>query len=518
MGFLGRRARDDFVSAHNSHPRRSIALMEQQRKQSLDDPSMVISADKNPLTILSSFSSARRASTASTISNSTTTDRRDEDRRAVGTPDYLSPESILGIGQDAGIDWWAVGVICYEFLYGFPPFHAETPAQVFENILSRYFVFDEDIADISDSAKSFIDQLLCMDLKSRLGSAQDAEEIKQHHFFGMINWSTLSAERPKFIPQVEAVDDTSYFDSRGMEERLLYDVIAKEEFEGDSSPNDTPNETPSELGTPTQSPLIRCASNSSLRPASFMGSAASPLSDEPIQRPEFGSFQFKNLPLLQKANEDALKKLRLEGDQGAAARARRVSVSSPVSRRPRNLSFSIPDDYRPRALSNLPISPTNSMPSPIETVADDAQLVSRPHNILVSLNEPIPAFKYQILIADSHAERYEQVRQALLALEHSLDIGISVVENGTDAVTTALGDCKFDLIIVAADLPVVSGTTVCQTIRGTDGLNQQTPVVVIIGDEDLSAIAMSDSIDSTLPSDFTSEQLLQVFTKNGLQL
>lgn len=35
-------------------------------------------------------------------------------QKFVGTPDYLAPESILGIGMDAGVDWWALGVICYE--------------------------------------------------------------------------------------------------------------------------------------------------------------------------------------------------------------------------------------------------------------------------------------------------------------------------------------------------------------------------------------------------------------------
>ncbi|KAH8923899.1 kinase-like protein, partial [Atractiella rhizophila] len=53
-------------------------------------------------------------------------------KHVVGSPDYLPPESILGIGIDEGVDWWALGVILYEFLYGIPPFHAATPAKVFE--------------------------------------------------------------------------------------------------------------------------------------------------------------------------------------------------------------------------------------------------------------------------------------------------------------------------------------------------------------------------------------------------
>ena len=30
------------------------------------------------------------------------------------------------------------GVISYEFLYGIPPFHAETPEEVIENVLSGH--------------------------------------------------------------------------------------------------------------------------------------------------------------------------------------------------------------------------------------------------------------------------------------------------------------------------------------------------------------------------------------------
>ncbi|KVH88375.1 AGC-kinase, C-terminal [Cynara cardunculus var. scolymus] len=45
----------------------------------------------------------------------------------VGTPDYLAPEILLGVGHGATADWWSVGVILFELLVGIPPFNAESP-------------------------------------------------------------------------------------------------------------------------------------------------------------------------------------------------------------------------------------------------------------------------------------------------------------------------------------------------------------------------------------------------------
>lgn len=41
-----------------------------------------------------------------------------EGKRAVGTPDYLAPELLLGTGHGPEVDWWALGAILFEFITG----------------------------------------------------------------------------------------------------------------------------------------------------------------------------------------------------------------------------------------------------------------------------------------------------------------------------------------------------------------------------------------------------------------
>ncbi|KAA8521321.1 hypothetical protein F0562_011994 [Nyssa sinensis] len=42
-----------------------------------------------------------------------------------GTLDYLPPEMVESVEHDASVDIWSLGVLCYEFLYGVPPFEAK---------------------------------------------------------------------------------------------------------------------------------------------------------------------------------------------------------------------------------------------------------------------------------------------------------------------------------------------------------------------------------------------------------
>ncbi|KAK1404135.1 putative serine/threonine protein kinase IREH1 [Heracleum sosnowskyi] len=156
-------------------------------------------------------------------------------RSAVGTPDYLAPEILLGTGHGTSADWWSVGVILFELIVGIPPFNAEHPQIIFDNILNRNIPWPQVPEEMSSEAADLVDRFLTEDPNQRLG-AGGASEVKQHPFFKDINWDTLARQKAAFVPASESPMDTSYFTSRFSWNPSDEHVYAGSEFE-DSSDN-----------------------------------------------------------------------------------------------------------------------------------------------------------------------------------------------------------------------------------------------------------------------------------------
>ncbi|XWS25738.1 hypothetical protein CRYUN_Cryun27aG0093300 [Craigia yunnanensis] len=139
-----------------------------------------------------------------------------EDRNrhsAVGTPDYLAPEILLGTEHGYAADWWSVGIILFELITGIPPFTAEHPEIIFDNILNRKIPWPSVPSEMSYEAQDLINRFLIHDPNQRLG-ANGSTEVKAHAFFNGVNWDSLALQKAAFVPHPDGADDTSYFVSR----------------------------------------------------------------------------------------------------------------------------------------------------------------------------------------------------------------------------------------------------------------------------------------------------------------
>jgi len=136
---------------------------------------------------------------------------------AVGTPDYISPDVLKAMegdkrsGQlyDYDVDWWSLGVVIFESLFGETPFYAESLAETYSKITNHEacFKFPDDM-DVSADAKDLISHLVC----SRSDRFRDIDQFKSHEWFKTIDWVNLRNAEAPYKPVVSGPDDTSNFD------------------------------------------------------------------------------------------------------------------------------------------------------------------------------------------------------------------------------------------------------------------------------------------------------------------
>ncbi|XP_054816365.1 serine/threonine-protein kinase UCNL-like [Prosopis cineraria] len=123
----------------------------------------------------------------------------------VGTEEYVSPEVVRGEGHGFAVDWWALGILTYEMLYGTTPFKGRNRKETFCNVVTKAPEFAGKRTTLTD----LIERLLQKDPTKRLGYARGASEIKEHGFFKGVRWDLLTeVVRPPFIPSRENGDWT----------------------------------------------------------------------------------------------------------------------------------------------------------------------------------------------------------------------------------------------------------------------------------------------------------------------
>ncbi|KAK7923901.1 kinase-like domain-containing protein [Apiospora marii] len=172
---------------------------------------------------------------------------RQSARSVVGTSQYMAPEVIREGEYDARCDWWSLGIILYECIYGHTPFLSEEGGrqETKRNIVNHQNTFafpprpvvSRRCMDLMASLIREKENRLCSkryhtrdaqpipaqpfrscrrqpnrDHAGRSVYSHDAEEIKAHKWFRGIPWDKLHTIQPPFVPEISSLEDTHYFD------------------------------------------------------------------------------------------------------------------------------------------------------------------------------------------------------------------------------------------------------------------------------------------------------------------
>ncbi|EAS03904.3 Serine/Threonine kinase domain protein (macronuclear) [Tetrahymena thermophila SB210] len=132
-----------------------------------------------------------------------------------GTAEYMAPEQIMNEGHNKMADFWQIGVLTYEMLYGTTPFFNEfrpNKDEIFNDIIQGKYTFPQ---YFKDDAKNFIRGLLQKDVKKRLGY-NGFHELKKHAFFADFDWDKLERQEiePQFKPPLRSQVDLQNFNPR----------------------------------------------------------------------------------------------------------------------------------------------------------------------------------------------------------------------------------------------------------------------------------------------------------------
>ena len=123
-----------------------------------------------------------------------------------GTPGYISPEVITNKPQNEASDFFSLGIITYELIFGVRPFIGNNKNEIADNMMKKVINLNEnDIPEnFSGDAGDFINGLLQKKNNYRLGS-RGIDEIKNHEWLEDIDWTVIEYQnidinKMPFIP------------------------------------------------------------------------------------------------------------------------------------------------------------------------------------------------------------------------------------------------------------------------------------------------------------------------------
>ena len=147
-----------------------------------------------------------------------------------GTSDYMAPEIIQGKNYGKCVDIWALGVMLYEMLFGYPPFIDENTNKLYKKIIFNDPKFDNNT--ISKEAIELLTDLLNKEMENRIC----IESVREYDFFNGISFEDLKRKKIK-MPIIPNVNEDEYIDPELLSEKAKdspnnsFTILQKEKFD-----------------------------------------------------------------------------------------------------------------------------------------------------------------------------------------------------------------------------------------------------------------------------------------------
>ena len=138
--------------------------------------------------------------------------KEDNSSETSGTPGYMAPEVLMGQNHSFTVDFFAIGVMGYEFMIGTRPYNGKNRKEIKHMILKKQAKIDEDEVEWSVESVDFINKCLRRKNSKRLGYNDGVKELKNHKWFDGFDWEGLYNKSilAPFVPKKEGNYDKKY--------------------------------------------------------------------------------------------------------------------------------------------------------------------------------------------------------------------------------------------------------------------------------------------------------------------
>ncbi|GJJ70705.1 serine/threonine kinase 32 [Entomortierella parvispora] len=154
-----------------------------------------------------------------------------------GSMAYMAPEVLLRKGYFESVDWWSLGVVMFELLFGKRPFRGKSNDLLTNSILRDPLPFPENVNDlVSAPCLDVLSKLCERDISKRMGCTPEGlDAFKKHPWFHGIDWDKLVTKEA--LPPFEPDSKRANFDAtHELEELLMEDNPLKAKKRAQTSP------------------------------------------------------------------------------------------------------------------------------------------------------------------------------------------------------------------------------------------------------------------------------------------